>query len=158
MAGEVTTLGVSISYGAAVTRPTAASGYTVKLSNIKSISAINSEPSQIDITDLSATKFRSYLLGLIDAGGSVTLTANNTDTFQTEWATLVSANATAKAANPQQFIWFVVEFPGLAKSFYFRGEPVELGMNDVNVDEAAEVDAYVSLSEVVGWAAKPTTP
>lgn len=157
MAGEVSTLGVSISYGSAAAnaRPTAAAGYTVTLPNVKSISAINSEPSQIDVTDLSATQYRAYILGLIDAGGSVTLTANNTDAFQTAWSTLVSALATAKASS--KVIWFCVQFPGLANAFYFYGEPSALGMNDINVDEAAEVDAYISLQFVHGWAAKPTT-
>ncbi len=157
MAGEVTSIKCSVSYGVAATRPTAATGYTVKLTGIKSVSAINNEPSQLDTTTFDNPTFRSYTLGLIDGGGSATLTANNTDSFQTEWSALVSAAATAKTQSPQQYVWFCVQFEGLANAFYFRGEPVALGMNDIGVDEVIEVDAYVSLSEVVGWAAKPTT-
>ena len=156
MAGEISSIKCTVSYGAAATRPTAKTGYTVTLTGVKSISEVNSEPSQLDTTTFDNQTFRSYILGLIDSGGSVTLTANNTDTFQTQWSTLVSAAATAKTQSPQQYIWFVVEFPGLANAFYFRGEPVALGMNAVGVDEVVEVDAYVSLSEVYGWAAKPT--
>lgn len=155
MAGEATSILAKVSYGIAATRPVAASDYT-KLTGVKSVSAINSEPAQLDSTTFDNATFRSYELGLIDAGGSATLTANNTDTFQTEWNTLITAEATGSASTPQQYAWFCVEIAGLANAFYFRGKPVALGLNDLGVDEIVEVDAYVSLSEVVGWAAKPT--
>lgn len=155
MAGEVTSIQAKVSYGISATRPTAASAFT-KLTGIKSVSAINAEPSQLDSTTFDNPVYRSYELGLIDAGGSCTLTANNTNTFQTEWSALVTAEAAGAAATPQTFAWFCVEIPGLDNAFYFRGKPVQLGINDLGVDEIVEIDAYVSLSEVVGWAAKPT--
>lgn len=50
MAGEISSIQCTVSYGASATRPTAKSGYTVTLTGIKSISEINSEPSQLDTT------------------------------------------------------------------------------------------------------------
>lgn len=155
MAGEATSIQAKVSYAVAATRPSTAASYT-KLTGIKSVSAINAEPSQLDSTTFDNQTYRSYELGLIDAGGSCTLTANNTDTFQTEWEALVTAEAAGAIATPQTYAWFCVEIKGLANAFYFRGKPVALGLNDLGVDEIVEVDAYVSLSEVVGWDAKPT--
>lgn len=136
------------------TRPTTMSAYT-EITGIKDIPGIGEEASAIDVTPLAEQNFRQYVAGLKDTGGTVTFTANNTDAFQTAWATLVSAYATGQASNKDT--WFVIVHPMLAKAFYFTGEPVSLGLSAASVNEALNAGANVIAGKVHGWDTKPTS-
>lgn len=155
MALEMSSAGVRVKYAVestAGTRPT--TGYTA-ISNIKAVPDLNPQPSQLDCTDLSDTQFKRYIPGLQDTSGSIAFTANNTNTFQTEWAGIVEAYATAFAANKS--MWFEVAIPGMTNSFFFSGEPTPLGLGAISVDSVLEIDAYITPNTIVGWAAKSTT-
>jgi hypothetical protein len=155
MANELSTAGVLVKYKAEATagvRPTSA--YTT-IPNIKSTPDLNPEPSNLDVTDLSATEWKSYISGLKDPGGALSFGANNTTAFQTAWATLVSAYDTAKAAS--KAIWFEIYIPGLTNSFFFAGIPSALGLAAMEVDAPAEVNAYVTPNQITGWATASTT-
>lgn len=154
MALEIASAGAQIKYAVetvAGTRPT--SGY-VALSNIKTIGALDATPATYDVTDLSDLEFKRAIPGLKDVGGDVPLTANLTQAFLTAWAALVDA-AEAGAANEQN-TWFEVVIPKLNKSYYFKGIPVPLGLNEINTDTALEATAHITPNEIVGWADKST--
>ena len=154
MANELSTAGASVQYcveTTAGTKPT--TGYTV-IPNIKSIPDLNPEPSSLQVTDLSDTEWHRYIPGLKDPGGALAFTANNTDAFQTAWATLVTAAETAKASN--KATWFEIVVPGLTKSFQFAGMPSDLGLSGLEVDSVLEVDAYVAPNQIDGWDTKST--
>lgn len=154
MANELSTAGVLVKYiveETGGTRPT--TGYTT-IPNIKSTPDINPEPSGLDVTDLSATEWKSYIAGLKDPGGVMTFGANNTGALQTAWASLVSAYGTA--ASTSKATWFEIMIPGLTNSFYFAGIPANLGLAAMEVDAPAEINLYVTPTQVYGWAAKST--
>lgn len=158
MANEVSSAGVKVGYCVETsvgTRPT--SGYTW-LDNIKNIPDLNPQPSQLDCTDLSDTQFKRYIPGLQDTSGSIAFTANNTDAFQTQWATLRSAYETGQAASGgAKSTWFEIAVPGFTKSFFFNGEPTPLGLGAISVDSVMEIDAYITPNTITGWATKSTT-
>lgn len=152
---DLSTAGVSIKYATeatAGTRPT--SGYTA-IPGIKSIPDLNPEPSSLETTTLDATEWKTYIPGLKDPGGALSLTANNTEAFHTVWGALVEAATAAKETGKS--IWFAVVIPGLTKSFYFAGEPSDLGMSAIEVDSVLEISPYITPSKIAGWAASPTT-
>lgn len=151
---DLSTAGVSIQYAAeatAGTRPT--TGYT-KIPGIKSIPDLNPEPSSLETTTLDATEWKTYIPGLKDPGGALSLTANNTEAFHTAWGALVEAAETAR--KDDKAIWFAVVIPGLTKSFYFAGEPSDLGLSALEVDAVLEISPYITPSKIAGWAAAPT--
>lgn len=159
MAVGNSTLGMKVYYSVestAGTRPTALSAYT-EIVGVKEIPSIGEEASAIDVTPLAEPTggYRQYVAGLKDTGGTVALTANNTDAFQTAWATLVSAYATGQASNKDT--WFCIVHPNLAKAFYFTGEPVSLGFSGASVNEALNATANIVAGKVEGWANKPTS-
>lgn len=151
---DLSTAGVSIRYAVeatAGTRPI--TGYTA-INGIKSIPDLNPEPNSLETTTLDATQWKTYIPGLKDPGGALALTANNTEVFQTQWATLVEDAAEGKEAGKR--CWFAVVIPGLSKSFYFAGEPSELGLSAIEVDSVLEIEPYITPSEIHGWDIKPT--
>lgn len=154
MALEIASAGASIQYAAettAGTRPT--TGYT-GISNVKTIGALDAEPSTYEVTDLSDMEFKRYIPGLKDVGGDVPLTVNLTQAFLTAWKALCTAASTA--ANDGKSIWFVVVIPKLNEAFYFKGMPVDMGLNEIDTGSALEGTAHITPNEIVGWAAKPT--
>ena len=151
---DLSTAGVSVQYAVEETAgamPT--TGYT-KLTGIKSVPDLNPEPSSLETTTLDETEWKTYIPGLKDPGGALAFTANNTEAFQTEWATLVSAAEEAKASG--KGTWFVIVIPGLTKAFFFAGSPSPLGLSAIEVDAVLEIEAYISPSKIGGWKQKPT--
>ena len=90
----------------------------------------------------------------MDVGGALEFNANLTTDFQTLWEGLVSAYTTAKESN--KATWFAIVVPGLSKAFYFRGNPSEMGMPAVEVNNVLETSVYITPTLVEGWATKPT--
>lgn len=138
MANAVSTAGMLLKYAAeatAGTRPT--SGYTT-IPGVKAIPAIFNDPNMLQSTPLSATKNHTYIRGLDDSGGSIQLTINDYKAFRDAWATCVSAYETAAAAN--KGFWFEVAYQSGSdlESFYFPGEPLDLGFGGAEVDSVLE--------------------
>jgi len=153
MANELSTAGIKIKYcveTTAGTRPT--TGFT-QIPNVKDIPAMNSEPSSLECTDLSATEWKSYIDGLRDPGGAIGLTVNLTSAFKTAWSTLVTSAETAKATS--KACWFEIAIPNM-DSFYFAGMPCDLGFGGASVDAVLETTAYIVPNEIVGFAVAST--
>ena len=154
MAIDLSTAGVSVQYAAETTsgtRPT--TGYKA-IKGIKAIPDLNPEPSSLETTTLDATEWKTYIPGLKDPGGALAFTANNTEQFQTDWATLVSSADTA--AETDLSIWFAIVIPGLTKAFYFAATPSPLGLSAVEVDSVLEIEPYLTPTQIHGWDTKPT--
>lgn len=148
MANELSTAGILTKYAVeatAGTRPT--TGYTT-LPNIKVTPAMEGEPSTLEVTDLSDTVWRRYIQALKDPGGAISFTANLTSAFKTAWKTLVTAYATGKASN--KATWFEICVPSVG-SFYFAGEPAEMGINGYEVDAVNEINVFVTPNQIHGW-------
>lgn len=154
MALEIASAGAKIQYcveTTAGTRPT--TGYTV-IPNVKTIGALDAEPGTYDVTDLSDMEFKRYIPGLKDVGGDVPLTFNLTQALITAWAALVSA--ADAGSDDGKSTWFEVVVPKLNESFYFKGVPSPLGLDEIATDSAIEMTGHVTPNQIDGWAAKST--
>ncbi|MBO7132250.1 hypothetical protein J6V85_03295 [Candidatus Saccharibacteria bacterium] len=144
----ISTIGAKIGYGLESTSGSKPATFT-QILGVKTISAVNSEPEQLETTDLSQTQFKTYIPGLMDPGGTLTLTCNLDDNFQTQWEGIVSAAATGRASKLR--CWFEIKLANMTKAFFVVGVPANLGINEVGVNAVSEVDAYVTLEETKGW-------
>ena len=148
MANEISTAGILLKYKAEATAGTKPTGAFTIIPNIVSTGEINSEPENLEVTDLSDTAWRRYISGLKDPGGAITFTANLTSAFRTAWETLVSAATTALAAN--KAVWFEIMVPGIG-SFYFTGMPDVLGINAYDINSVNQVDVHIVPNKIEGW-------
>lgn len=133
------------------TRPT--TGFT-QVARLRSMPDFNPAPNLIDVTELDELHDTQHLTGLRNQGDAKAFHANLTDDFLTKWDALVSAYETAQASG--KAMWFEITHPKLAKSFYFAGEPTPLGFAGAEVDNALEIDAYITPQKIIGWADKST--
>ena len=150
MAGEITSAGIKLKYkveGTAGTKPT--SSY-VEIPDVISLPAMDSAPEALECTPLSEVSWKRYVLGLKDPGSSVDIEANDTTAFRTAWATMATASATGKASG--KATWFEVYIPG-RDSFYFTGEPADLGFAGASVNSVQTIHGYVVPNVISGFAA-----
>ena len=149
MAGEMTTAGIKLKYkveATAGTMPT--SGFT-EIPDVISLPAMDSAPESLECTPLSEQVWKRYVLGLKDPGSNVDIEANDTTAFRTAWATLISAFTTAKASG--KATWFEVAIPN-RDSFYFSGEPADLGFAGASINSVLTIHGYVVPNQITGFA------
>ena len=147
MAGELSVAGTLLKYKAESTAGTKPTGAFTTIPNIVSTGEINSEPDNLEVTDLSDTVWRRYIPGLKDSGGAITFTANLTSAFRTAWETLVSATS---ALTGGKAMWFEIMVPTIG-SFYFTGVPDALGINAFDINSVAQVDVHIVPNKIDGW-------
>ena len=148
MALEISTAGIVLKYCVETTKGTRPTTSYTSIPNIKSIPDFNPSPSTLDVTDLSDTEWKRYILGLKDVGGSIEFGANLTTAFKTAWTTLVSAAETGFES--ELATWFEVYVPDFG-SFYFAGMPSSLGLPSAEVDAVFEGNVYIIPNKIHGW-------
>lgn len=151
---NLSTAGVYLAYAVEETkgtRPT--SGYT-KLTGAKTTPSLNPSPETLETTTLDETEYKTYIDGLKDLGGALEFTFNLTEQLVTEWDALMVAYKTAK--EQEKATWFTIVIPGLKDSFYFTGNPSEMGLPETSVSSVLEITNYITPTGAPIKAVKPT--
>lgn len=151
MAVALSSAGIQVAYAVETTAGTKPTNFT-NIPGPKSLPDFNPEPTAIQTTTLNETDYHTYIKGLKDPGGSLGITFNMNDTFQTTWDAIVTAFTTAKSSNKAMWIEFV--FPGMAKGFFFTAEPGALGSPAAAVDGVLEVTVSLMPTGNIGWGTK----
>lgn len=142
--------------GASAGDPNVAPATYTTVQGATSISEISSEKEQIEVTPLSETEYKQYVGGLADPGGTWEIGFNESNALHTEWESIVSAYATAKASGLRMY--FTVYHPDMQKAFFLIGEPNALGFGGAEVSSAYSNTGRITINEVLGWntAIQPT--
>lgn len=151
---NLSTAGIQLLYAVettAGTRPT--TGYT-RIYGAKSTPSLNPSPETLETTTLDETEYKTYIDGLKDLGGALEFTFNLTQDLIDSWDALMSAYETAKAAG--KATWFTIVVPGLSESFYFTGNPSNMGLPETSVSSVLEITNYITPTNAPEKYAKPT--
>ena len=154
MAINLSTAGIKLKYAVettAGTRPT--SGYTA-LTGAKTTPSLNPSPETLETTTLDELEYKTYIDGLKDLGGALEFTFNLTQELVDQWAALMTAYETAKAAG--KATWFVIDIPGLTKAFYFTGNPSAMGIPETSVNSVLEITNYITPTNAPASYNKPS--
>lgn len=116
--------------------------------DIVSIPDMSAQAEKVDVTDLSCTKYKKHINGLIDLSGASSYGANLTSLLEDEWETLYEAYETAKAAGLQT--WFFIMTPGL-RTVAFQGEPGTLPVPGKEVNQQNKVNLDITVSGEIKW-------
>lgn len=151
---NLSTIGVQLWYAVeqtAGTRPT--TGYT-RIFGIKSTPSLNPSPDTLETTTLDELEYKTYIDGLKDLGGAIEFTFNLTEDLVTSWDALMTAYTAAKATG--KATWFTIVVPGLTKSFYFTGNPSNMGLPETSVNTVLEITNYITPTNAPEKFDKPT--
>ena len=151
---NLSTAGIQLLYAVettAGTRPT--TGYT-RIYGAKTTPSLNPSPETLETTTLDETEYKTYIDGLKDLGGALEFTFNLTQDLIDSWDALMSAYETAKAAG--KATWFTIVVPGLSESFYFTGNPSNMGLPETSVSSVLEITNYITPTNAPEKYAKPT--
>lgn len=154
MAINLSTAGVQLHYCVETTageRPT--SGYT-RIYGAKSTPSLNPSPETLETTTLDETEYKTYIDGLKDLGGALEFTFNLTEELIETWDTLMGAYEAGKADG--KATWFTIVIPGLTESFYFTGNPSNMGLPETSVSSVLEITNYITPTNAPEKFAKPT--
>lgn len=151
---NLSTAGIQLLYAVettAGTRPT--TGYT-RIYGAKTTPSLNPSPETLETTTLDETEYKTYIDGLKDLGGALEFTFNLTQDLIDSWDTLMTAYETAKAAG--KATWFTIVVPGLTESFYFTGNPSNMGLPETSVSSVLEITNYITPTNAPEKYAKPS--
>lgn len=157
MANAVSTAGMNLKYAAETVAGTRPTGTYTTIPGVKVIPAIFNDPNMLQSTPLSAEKNHTYIRGLNDSGGAIQITVNDYKAFRDAWGDCITAYATAQGSGLG--MWFEVAYPDGSNldSFYFPGEPLELGFGGSDVDTVLENNLNIApTGDYVFAAASPT--
>lgn len=118
----IATLGVTFGYGVETTAGEKPSSFS-QLHRINNIAGITVTPATIDASALEDYVTKT-VAGRGDTGGTWPITVNFTPETEAEWAALISAYATAKAAGLN--MWFETIIPGFTNAFFVVAQPPEV--------------------------------
>ena len=151
----LSTAGILLGYAVETVAGTKPETFT-ELQGATSLSEISSEKEQIEVTPLSATKYKEYVGGLADPGGTWEIGFNESNFLHSEWSKLRTAYEAGMASNKRT--WFQVWIPNFEEAFYIIGEPNILGFGGAEVSSAFANTARVTINKVEGWdnPVKPT--
>ncbi len=116
--------------------------------DVISMPDMSAEPEKIDVTDLSCTKYKKFINGLIDLSGASSYAANLTTLLYGEWNDLYEAYETAKKAGLQT--WFYIVTPGLP-TVAFPGEPGVLPVPGKEVNQQNKINLSITVSGEPKW-------
>ena len=153
MAIELSTAGILFAYAVETTAGTKPSSFK-KIPGAKSLPDFNPEPSTLQTTPLDATEWHTYIDGLKDPGGALSVSFNHTEEFQELWEGLYDEYKAAKVSG--KATWFEFYIPGLTKSFFFTGNPSPMGFAGAEVDTVLENSVYITPTGNIGWATAVT--
>jgi hypothetical protein len=151
---DLSTAGVQLWYAVETTkgtRPT--TGYT-RIKGIKSTPSLNAAPDTLETTTLDELEYKTYIDGLKDLGGALEFTFNLTEELITALDALMTAYTAGKAS--EKATWFTIVVPGLTQSFYFTGNPSNMGLPETAVNSVLEITNYITPTNAPEKFAKPS--
>lgn len=146
----MSTAGMQFAYAAESVAGEKPSAFTI-IQGATSIGEISSEKEQIEVTPLSAKKYKEYVGGLADPGGTWEIGFNESNELHKEWPKIVEAYETANKDGKR--VWFEAYHPSLDEAFYIVGEPNDLGFGGAEVSSGFTNTGRITINKVEGWAA-----
>lgn len=140
MALEISTVGAKVKYcfeTTAGTRPT--TGYT-ELPNVSAAPDFPMDVETLDASDITDLITR-YIPGRQDPGTDKEFTLNHTDAVIAAWKQLVTNYATNAALG--KALWWEYSYPNAADSYFWKGQPVDLGNGGIEQNAVNTIPAKV---------------
>lgn len=134
----LTSIGVKVSIAIetiAGTRP--ATNY-YEIEQVTELPDLDFEPDTIETTSFKNTKYKSYLSGLKDTGGILSLAANYTEYGVEMWDDIT--NKLDLVENAGKKAWILVDIPGTNRKWFIPIKPVLTGLPTTAVNDKISIN------------------
>ena len=157
MAIAITSIGTKVSYAFEATagvRPT--EGYKV-IPQVKEIPELNPSPETLETTSFDNLKYKTYIDGLKDPGGTLDFLANLTQELYTMWQDpttgVMKQWDTAKTGGKAMYL--CIDIPGIKECCYISVIPSDLGLPSASVNTVLEITLHFTAEGEPEWAEEP---
>ena len=133
------------------TRPTSAY-YTIP--GVTDLPDLDFAPDTIETTSFDETEYKSYLPGLKDTGGNISLGANYTDYGFQMWNDIVddlASDTTGKIA------WILISIEGTDQKWFIPIKPVECGVPTAPVNDKVSINYNFTVTKDIEHAVLDAT-
>jgi hypothetical protein len=126
------TAGVQLYYGIE-TVTTERPGAWVAIPNVTELPELGASPDTLETTSLDNLTYKTYIPGLLDTGGVLSITVNDTAAFRTLYGTMMSAQSGGEATSMS--LWFKIFVPSpINRNLAFRAKLSPLGFSGASVN------------------------
>lgn len=144
---DLSTAGMKVAYAIEATAGSKPTSFT-NLPGPKSIPDLNPDPSTYDTTSLNATEWKTYIEGLKDLGGALTISFGMSQALLDTWEKVCTD---VENAVSNERLWLEFYHPRLNESFFFTCIPSRLGFSSADVDSVWDTDIKVVPTGEIGW-------
>lgn len=133
---DLSTIGVKVGIAietTAGTKPT--TGY-IAIPKVNEIPEMDFEPDTIDTTSFDNLKYKSYINGLMDTGGVLSLSANYTERGVKIWDDMVKKQN--EATNGEQ-LWLVISIPSIEDKYFIPINAVPTGVPNTPLNDKVSI-------------------
>ena len=135
----LTSIGLKIGIAVESTAGTMPTSSYYVVPQVTDLPDLDFEPDTIETTSYDNLEYKSYLSGLKDTGGIVSLSANYTEYGADMWDDIVdtldpSTNTTGKKA------WLLVAIPGTTRHWFIPINPVVTGLPTAPVNDKVSIN------------------
>lgn len=152
----LSTIGMIFGWGVETTKGEKPTSFK-EIEECISVGSVSVSVESIDVTCIKNTR-KKYVKGLEDAGDSLSLTFNYSDTFLEQWGEMYEAYEAASKSGLA--MWFTVYHPSRKNACFYIVEPGKPGNPEVSVGGAYQVEVNNTLVDIpeASAAIKPTEP
>lgn len=133
----LTSIGATIAIAVETTAGTKPTTNYYAIKQATSLPDLDFEPDTIETTSYENEEFKSYLPGLKDTGGTLSIEANYTEYGTAMWNDIVSTLAedtTGKIA------WILVTFKGTEETWFIPISPIKTGLPNAPVNDKLSIN------------------
>lgn len=157
MAIPITSIGIKVSYAFEAIKGTRPTENYIHIPQVKEIPELNPSPETLETTSFDNLKYKTYVDGLKDPGGTLDFLANLTqelyDMWQDETTGVMAQWDKAKLEGKAMYL--CIDIPKITESCYISVIPSDLGLPSASVNSVLEIPLHFTAAGEPEWAADP---
>lgn len=146
------TAGVKLYYQVETVAGTRPASTWTQIPGVTELPEIGASPDTLETTTLDNLQYKTYIPGLLDTGGVLSITFNDTDSFRTIYTTMMGAQTTAAASGLS--LWFKIFVPSpINRNLAFQGKLSPLGFAGAAVNGVLQAKLNIVPTNEPTWTA-----
>lgn len=136
----LTSIGLTVAIAMETTAGTMPTTDYYKLPQVTDLPDLDFDPDTIETTSYDNLVYKSYLSGLKDTGGIISLPANYTEYGTTMWDDIADKLADTSVNTDGKIAWLVIRIKGTEQTWFIPIQLVKCGIPSAPVNDKVSID------------------